>query len=90
MIIMLHEIEYGKDGKNYKSSACLVVKGEDDVHTAMAKTVGLPLAIAAKFILNGTIQSKGLSIPIASEIYQPVLKELENHGIHFTESTTSL
>ena len=66
------------------------MKGEDDIHTAMAKTVGLPLGIAAKFILDGTIQSKGLRIPIAGEIYQPVLKELENHGIRFTESTTEL
>jgi saccharopine dehydrogenase-like NADP-dependent oxidoreductase len=85
MIIMFHEIEYSKEDKKYKSSASLVVKGEDDVHTAMAKTVGLPLGIAARLILNGTIQTTGLKIPIASEIYQPVLKELHQHGIHFTE-----
>ena len=52
----------------------------------MAKTVGLPLGIAAKLILNETIQLKGLHIPTVREIYDPVLKELENAGIIFTEN----
>ena len=51
----------------------------------MAKTVGLPLGIAAKLILNGTINLKGLHIPTKKEIYEPVLKELEEHGIRFNE-----
>jgi saccharopine dehydrogenase-like NADP-dependent oxidoreductase len=62
------------------------VKGEDSLHTAMAKTVGLPLGIAAKLILNGTLQLTGLYIPIIREIYEPLLKELEVNGIRFTES----
>ena len=64
----------------------MLLNGEDDVHTAMAKTVGLPLGVAAKLILNGTIAVKGLHIPVAKEIYEPVLKELEAHGIVFNES----
>jgi saccharopine dehydrogenase (NADP+, L-glutamate forming) len=63
------------------------VEGEDNVHTGMAKTVGLPLGIAAKLILNGTIQLKGLHIPVRKEIYIPVLKELEEHGIRFEENS---
>ena len=81
MIVMLHEIEY--DGGKIESS--LVVKGEDSWRTAMAKTVGLPLGIAAKFILDGTIKMKGLHIPTSKEIYEPVLKELEKLGIVFKE-----
>ena len=81
MILMLHEIEY--DGGSIESS--LVVKGTDNLRTAMAKTVGLPLGIAAKFILDGTFTQRGLHIPISKEIYLPVLKELENHGVTFTE-----
>jgi saccharopine dehydrogenase-like NADP-dependent oxidoreductase len=85
MIVMQHEIEYIANHKKNQITSSLVVKGEDAVHTAMAKTVGLPLGIAAKFILNGTIKLKGLHIPIKSEIYEPVLKELEKNGVVFQE-----
>jgi saccharopine dehydrogenase (NADP+, L-glutamate forming) len=64
--------------------ASLVVKGEDSVHTAMAKTVGLPLAIAVRNILNGKITRRGVSIPIHPEIYEIVLRDLEKKGIVFT------
>ncbi|HET7116500.1 MAG TPA: saccharopine dehydrogenase C-terminal domain-containing protein, partial [Hanamia sp.] len=60
MIVMLHEIEYSFNDKNKKVKSCLIVKGEDQVHTAMAKTVGLPLGIAAKLILENKIQLTGL------------------------------
>lgn len=86
MIVMLHEFEYTLNGKNNSLKSCLVVKGEDSLRTAMAKTVGLPLGIAAKLILNETIQLKGLHIPTAKEIYIPVLKELETAGIIFSEN----
>jgi len=62
-----------------------VVKGEDHLRTAMAKTVGLPLGIAAKLILNGTLTVRGLHIPVIKEIYEPVLKELATLGVAFTE-----
>jgi len=86
MIVMLHEFEYELEGKSKSLKSCLVVKGEDSLRTAMAKTVGLPLGIAAKLILNETIKLKGLHIPTVKEIYDPVLKELENMGIKFTET----
>lgn len=85
MIVMLHEIEYTLSGKTNKIESSLIVKGEDNLRTAMAKTVGLPLGIAAKLILNGDIQLTGLHIPIIKEIYEPLLKELELNGIRFTE-----
>ena len=85
MIVMLHEIEYELNGKTTKIESSLIVKGDNNLRTAMAKTVGLPLGIAAKLILNSTIQLTGLHIPIVKEIYDPLLKELELNGIRFIE-----
>jgi len=85
MIVMLHEIEYELSGKTIQIESSLIVKGEDHLRTAMAKTVGLPLGIAAKLILNGTIQLSGIHIPTIPEIYLPVLNELEKAGICFTD-----
>jgi len=85
MIVMLHEFEYQLKDKITEIKSSLIVKGEDSMKTAMAKTVGLPLGIAAKLILNGNIQLKGLHIPTSKEIYRPVLKELEINGIKFHE-----
>jgi saccharopine dehydrogenase-like NADP-dependent oxidoreductase len=90
MIVMLHEIEYSVGSGQLAVQSSLIVKGEDSLHTAMAKTVGLPLGIAAKLILNGTIKLTGLHIPTHAEIYEPVLKELEEHGIAFVEKRNEM
>lgn len=86
MIVMLHEFEYELQGKTSQLKSCLIVKGEDRLRTAMAKTVGLPLGITAKLILNENIKLKGLHIPIVKEIYEPVLAELEKASVQFTET----
>lgn len=87
MIVMLHEITYETAGGPANTiSSTLIVKGEDQLRTAMAKTVGLPLGIAAKLILEGKIQLTGLHIPILAQIYEPVLEELEQQGIIFFEN----
>ncbi len=86
MIVMLHEFIYELNGEHKQLQSSLVVKGEDSVHTAMAKTVGLPLGIAAKLILNGNLTLTGLHIPIVKEIYEPVLEELEHEHVAFKES----
>lgn len=85
MIIMLHEIEYSLGSETHFIKSFLTVIGEDSLRTAMAKTVGLPLGIAAKLILNGSISLTGLHVPVSKEIYDPVLKELKQHGISFVE-----
>jgi saccharopine dehydrogenase-like NADP-dependent oxidoreductase len=90
MVVMLHELEFEKEGARYKATGSLVLEGENDQHTAMAKTVGLPLGIATKLILNGTIREKGLHIPVSKEIYEPVLNELEKFGIRFEEHRQAL
>ncbi|MET0464912.1 MAG: saccharopine dehydrogenase C-terminal domain-containing protein [Chitinophagaceae bacterium] len=85
MIVMLHEFGYEWEGQHYLLKSSLVVKGEDSLRTAMAKTVGLPLGIAAKLILRGEISLTGLQIPTSSAIYEKVLLELEAYGIRFEE-----
>ena len=85
MIVMQHEIEFTLNNEPHKITSSLIVKGEDSLRTAMAKTVGLPLGIAAKLILNGSITSTGLQLPITKEIYEPVLKELAANEIIFEE-----
>ncbi|MFY7963977.1 MAG: saccharopine dehydrogenase C-terminal domain-containing protein [Chitinophagaceae bacterium] len=86
MIVMLHEIEYELDGKNKSMKSLLRVVGENNVNTAMAKTVGLPLGIAAQLILEGEINETGLHIPILPSIYQPVLNELLKYDIILKET----
>ena len=90
MIIMMHEVEYSVNGRNKKLRTSLIVEGEDAVHTAMSKTVGLPLGIAAKLILEDKIKLTGLHIPVIEEIYEPVLRELELNEIRFNEELTDL
>lgn len=87
MIVMQHQFEYTVDGKKQKLYSSLVVKGDDAIHTAMAKTVGLPLGIVTKHILNGDIKLSGVCIPTIKEIYEPLLKELEVQGISFQEKS---
>lgn len=85
MIAMWHRFTFKLNGENKEIHSSMVVKGDDQKYTAMAKTVGLPVAIATKMILNGTISTPGVHIPISKEIYIPILNELENYGINFIE-----
>jgi saccharopine dehydrogenase (NAD+, L-glutamate forming) len=87
MVVMWHKFTYReKDtGNPLELTSSLVVTGDDDIHTAMAKTVGLPLAIAAKLFLTKKIKLIGMHIPTNKLIYEPVLAELEQHGIQFLE-----
>jgi hypothetical protein len=89
MIIMLHEIDYLVNGEHRSVKSSLIVKGENNLRTAMAKTVGLPLGIAAKQILTGKIKLTGLHIPTVPEIYDPVMLELGELGIRFQETVMS-
>jgi saccharopine dehydrogenase-like NADP-dependent oxidoreductase len=87
MIAMWHKFNFidKNTGKHREVQSSLIVLGDDQTYTSMAKTVGLPVAIAAKLILNGTIKTPGVHIPTTAEVYNPVLNELENYGIIFKE-----
>ncbi len=85
MIVMYHKIGYELNGEQKQIDATMVCLGDDQTYTAMAKTVGLPVAIAALKILNGEIQTTGVQLPIAKEVYLPILAELEKYGVVFNE-----
>lgn len=88
MIVMVHELGFIRNGGRYTAKSTLIVKGEDHLHTAMARTVGLPLGIAATLVLEGRISLRGLQIPILPAIYDPVMQELERQGIRFEHTVT--
>lgn len=85
MIVMYHKFGYELNGKKHQIDANMVTLGEDQTYTAMAKTVGLPVAIATLAILNKKITTPGVQIPITKEVYEPILRELKDFGIQFNE-----
>ncbi len=89
MIVMWHQFKYALNGLEKEIQSSLVCIGDDEVYTGMAKTVGLPLAIAAKHIVNKEIDLNGVHLPTSSAIYNPILKELEEMGIRFLEKEVS-
>lgn len=85
MLVMYHKFGYELYGEKHQIDATMVSVGDDQTYTAMAKTVGLPVAIATLAILNGNITTPGVQLPITKEVYEPILKELETYGIIFHE-----
>jgi len=85
MIVMYHKFGYEINGEKKQIDSKMVTIGEDQTFTAMARTVGLPVAMAALRILNGQIVTPGVQLPIKKEVYEPILKELESFGIEFKE-----
>ncbi len=86
MIVMYHKFGYELDGKQHQIDSKMVCIGDDQIYTAMAKTVGLPVAMATLQILNGNIKTPGVQLPIRKEVYEPILKELEDFGVVFIET----
>ena len=85
MIVMYHKFGYELNGVKQQIDSKMVCNGEDQTYTAMAKTVGLPVAMATLLILNGKIKTPGVQLPIREEVYLPILKELEEYGVVFKE-----
>ncbi|MFB9078420.1 saccharopine dehydrogenase family protein [Flavobacterium procerum] len=85
MIVMYHKFGYEINGNKAQIDSKMVCIGDDQTYTAMAKTVGLPVAIATLLILNGKITAPGVQLPTKKEVYEPILKELEEYGVIFNE-----
>ena len=85
MIVMQHKFGYEYKGERRQIESSMVVIGEDQTYTAMAKTVGLPVGIATLLILNKKITTPGVQMPITKEVYEPILEELKEQGIIFNE-----
>lgn len=89
MVVMQHQIDYERKGVLVKLTSTMIVTGDSRQHSAMSKTVGLPMAILAKKILLQEVSTRnitGVQIPVMPEVYVPVLKELKKNGIEFLES----
>lgn len=85
LLVMQHQFVYELDGQQKIITSSMSYEGKDQKHTAMAYTVGLPMGIVSKLILQSKINLTGVQIPIASQVYEPVLKELETLGVYFNE-----
>ncbi|MDX2283100.1 MAG: saccharopine dehydrogenase family protein [Bacteroidia bacterium] len=85
MIVMWHKFDYEQAGVPHQIQSHMVLEGIDPVQTAMARTVGLPLGIAARHVLEGSIRGTGVQTPVTPAVYEPILDELEQYGIRFAE-----
>jgi len=85
MIVMVHQITFEHEGVKKQMQSSLVYIGKDTEHTAMATTVGLPVAMVTKMILNGQIGMRGVLMPKYADIYNPILAELKEYGVEFKE-----
>ena len=87
---MHHEVEYHLNGQRYLHTSTLSLNGENETNTEMSKLVGLPLGLFVNLVMQGKITSRGVSIPVQKEVYQPVLEELKSFGVIFEEKTTCI
>ena len=85
LIVMYHKFSYSLKGENFDIISSLAVEGEDQTYTGMSNTVGLPLGIAVKLVLQGKLSLTGVHLPVIPEIYEPILKELGELGVVFKE-----
>jgi len=93
IVVLVHEIEveYPDDERlAERITSTLLAEGEAGGFTAMAKTVGLPAAIAVRLLLGGELQMTGSHLPTHPSIYEPVLRELAEDGLAFTEEIAPL
>lgn len=90
MVVMQHIFDYNHQGTHKRITSSLVSLGDDSLRTAMAKTVGWPLAIATRLLLEGKITQRGVCLPVSKHFYQPILEELRTMGIAFTEKEETL
>ena len=90
MIVMWHKFDYLDNDVPKQIQSHMVYIGEDRIHTAMSRTVGLPLGIAAYMVLKGEIDVLGVQIPVIPRIYNPILDELKQLGIDFIEREIDL
>ncbi|WBL22105.1 saccharopine dehydrogenase family protein [Zunongwangia sp. HRR-M8] len=89
MLVMYHKLGYEIKGKKKQIDATMVCIGKNQTETAMAKTVGLPVGIATIKILKKEITTPGVHLPISREVYEPILRELQQNGINFKEKQTT-
>ncbi len=90
LLVMQHQFIFELGGEQRKITSSMTYEGIDSVHTAMARTVGWPLAIATKLLTLGEIRRFGVQLPLSAEIYNPILDELSGLGVKFMEEEITL
>ena len=90
MLVMWHRFRYQLHSKRFELQSAMVDIGLSQMNTAMSRTVGLPIGIAAIMVLEGKLKLTGIHMPVIPEIYIPVLNELEKFNIRFVETTMEL
>ncbi|MFM9421855.1 MAG: Lysine 6-dehydrogenase [Bacteroidota bacterium] len=88
-IVMVHRLRAIRDAEVFEYTSSLVIEGENERHTAMSKTVGMPIAFAVERMIRGEIKERGVRLPILPELYLPILKDLKKIGVAFIESETA-
>ena len=87
IFVMQHQVGYKVSDGSGSLISSLVVIGENTEKTAMSKTVGWPLAIAAKLVLSNKIEDLGVKLPITAQYYKPILSELQKLGVNIIEES---
>ncbi len=87
MVVLMLEIEAKYEADNGRRERILhtMIEIGTEQHTAIAKTVGLPVAIGTELMLEGKLQVTGCHIPIHASIYEPVLQAIRQEGIVFKQ-----
>jgi len=85
MIVMWHKFEYDLYGERKAKTSSLSLEGKDSTFTAMSDTVGLPMALAVKPMLEGAFGTTGVDVPMSRTYYEPLLAGLAELGIVFEE-----
>ncbi|MDP6069348.1 MAG: saccharopine dehydrogenase C-terminal domain-containing protein [Alphaproteobacteria bacterium] len=91
ILVQVHtfDAEY-PDGRRQRTTATMIDYGQADGDSSMARTVGLPAAMAVRLVIEGKIEGPGLHVPVTKQFYGPILDELESHDIGFEETTEDL
>lgn len=90
LLIMQHEFIAEYADRREKITSTMIDYGIPHGDTSMSRTVGLPAAIAVRMILQGQVELTGVHRPTMPEFYNPVLAELEELDIGFTEKVETL
>jgi saccharopine dehydrogenase (NADP+, L-glutamate forming) len=85
-VVMVHKLGVqDSSGDEKHCYTVFKVMGEGGDRTAMAKTVGLPLAMGVETFLEEEHADRGVCLPFDKSWYAPILEKLERQGIVFDE-----